>query len=76
MAWIKRVNLSIFLSHSISPFFIRIVNQLNKDQFNVVKPYLLKTFDQSHIDDAVNAVKHHKMKDDTLIMYQSILDTL
>ncbi|KAF7730389.1 hypothetical protein EC973_002195 [Apophysomyces ossiformis] len=36
-----------------------IVNQLNKDQFNAVKPYLPK-FGQCHVDDVLNTIKDHE----------------
>ncbi|SAL98519.1 hypothetical protein [Absidia glauca] len=54
----------------------RIVNKLNKDQFDAVKPYLPRNFDQIQSDDVVATLNGYEMKEHTVEMYQSILDIL
>ncbi|GAA5813632.1 hypothetical protein MFLAVUS_007116 [Mucor flavus] len=53
-----------------------IVNQLKTDQFNAIKPYLPEKFDQSHVDHIADKIKCYAMNDDTLSMYESILDLM
>ncbi|KAG1466648.1 hypothetical protein G6F55_000342 [Rhizopus delemar] len=39
-------------------------------------PYLPEKFDQSHVDHIADKIKCYEMKDDTLSMYESILDLM
>ncbi|KAG1441267.1 hypothetical protein G6F56_011561 [Rhizopus delemar] len=52
------------------------MNQLKKDQFNTIKPYLPEKFDQYHVDHIANKIKCYEMKDNTLPMYETILDLM
>ncbi|KAG1496714.1 hypothetical protein G6F54_006276 [Rhizopus delemar] len=52
------------------------VKRANRSSILFYKPYLPEKFDQSHVDHIADKIKCYEMKDDTLSMYESILDLM